>query len=374
MNKLLSIVTLTLVSCFLHAQDQAKLHLKGHLSDLDKNDKVSLNLDGTTTIELDLSDNGDFDTHLILPQTGSTVFMYVTGPKGFRYTQFFLGNESVEINASSLDLSGDLRAKGSVMDSIRYDQYILNQKWNKKHIELNTQYEIAQTTSNNLDSLFNDFSLKQELLNKEVNLANFEFFKKNINSAYGIYMLKYWIANLDRQQSSELLALVNQQNQNRVEVEFLKAYASYPALENKDLYYDFVALDTNANPVYFRDQFDGRYVVLEFAKPSCPVSLALSDKINKLSKELAQRVNVFSVMPENNQKDLKEFKAMRLDSDMVYYTPKGHLDPALAKYNQVATPTYFVFSPQGELIFHGVGNSTTDLQGFLEKHIKQNNL
>lgn len=372
MRKIFIAIGLSLISFFLQGQEQSKLHLKGNLSDLDKQDKVFVTLGDNTQVPLEIMQNGDFQISAILPQTGASVTLDIIGPKGFAYTFFYLGNENVEINASALNLSGDVRAVGSVLDSVRYKRYKATKHISQEIDQLESQYELASEKTNNIDSLRTAFLAKEELLDKQEAQINYEFLKEHINTPYGMHLLRFEVGANSKSQSGELLALVDKEYQHREEVDFLKTYVSYPVLEDKELYYDFVAHNFKGDPVYFRDQFDGRYVVLDFSHPHCGYCIKSADQINKLASDLSQKVNVFTVMPDNDPKALQDLAKLRLSSDMVYYTPKGELDPALAKYNKNMTPTYVVFSPKGELLVYKRG-SDIDLQGFLLNHMQQNN-
>ena len=361
---------LLFVSALVYGQDQPMLLLSGTITDLDPEDKVEFIFGDKTNLPIDLQD-GKFELKYKLPENGSAIYMSLDGPKGFRYAYFYLGNETAQINASALDFNSDIRAVGSSLDSLRYIAHMQTKPVFEQLDALAVNLQQQMKTTANVDSLQSVFKIKKSMLVHKLDSLDAGFVLENINTPYGIHSLKFSLPNLSKTQIEDLLARVDQKYQDTPEISFASLYAQYPELEVSDLFYDFNVLDQNNNPVNFKDQFDGRYVVLDFSHPYCGFCRLGADSLNKLSEELGDKVNLFSVMNDNDKRALEEFKKLRLAGSNVYYAEKAYLDPVVAKYKVSGTPTYFVFSPKGELLLQHVGYKE-DLQGFIENHSKNN--
>ncbi|MHC5201465.1 TlpA family protein disulfide reductase [Myroides sp. LJL119] len=352
---------------FTYGQDQQMLQIKGNITDLDPQDKLSLKFDGNTAIDLDL-ENQSFQANFVLPATGSWVFLYINGPRGLRYTSYYLGNEKVEINASGLNLSRDNRAIGSKMDSIRYIHYQTQKLMEIQGDSLLNQFKQLSKSDINIDSLQASFESKLQVME-----ASFEFgfLKQYINTPYAIQALSYAVANgLSKDDSKELLSLIEPRYENQLPVKFIQDYVNYPFLKKGDLYYDFVGLNKDDMPVYFRDQFDQRYVLLRICNAYCSFCIAENDDIQTLSDTLKDDLNVVSL----SYGDKQEFQELLKITDpkaQVLYFPKGIVDPVFAKYALQITPTYFLFSNKGELLLTKQG-SGEGLKEFIEQDIKDN--
>ena len=361
---------LLFVSALVYGQEQPMLLLSGTITDLDPEDKVEFIFGDKTNLPIDLQD-GKFELKYRLPENGSAIYMYLDGPKGFRYAYFYLGNETAQINASALDFNSDIRAVGSSMDSVRYAYHMQTKDIRAQQDALEEGFALEAEKTTNIDSLKSVFFERATaLIDKELQIEA-DFLKENINTPYGIHSLKYSLPNLSKSQIEDLLSRVDQKYQNTPAIAFAKLYAQYSKLGIGDEFYDFTVIDQDGNKIDFKDQFDGRYVVLDFSHPGCGYCQISAEAIKKLSNELGDKVNLFSVMNDNDKQALEEFKKLRTQDTKVHYVEKGDFDPVIAMYKVSGTPTYFIFSPKGELLFHK-DDADADLQGFIENHSKNN--
>ncbi|MHC5354504.1 TlpA family protein disulfide reductase [Myroides sp. LJL115] len=361
---------LLLVSGLVYAQEQPMLLFKGTITDLDPEDELEIIFEKNTILPLEV-ENGKFETRFILPENGASVSIDIMGPKGSRSANFYLGNETVELNASALNFNNELKVEGSSLDSLRYVSHMQTKPIYDKLDALYSDFYSQEQDTANVDSLKSALEENTAVLQKEIGQVRLAFLLDNINTPYGIHLLKYVLPGLDKAQIEALLARVDQKYQDTPEISFATLYAQYPKLELNQRFYDFSVMDQDGKSVDFKDQFDGRYVILDFSHPYCHYCRQAADSIKKLSTELEDKVNLVSVLIDNDKQVLERFKRFRTPNSRIYYAEKADLDPIVAKYKSMDTPTYFVFSPKGELILYQAGIDG-DLQGFIENHSKNN--
>ncbi|MDM1400675.1 redoxin domain-containing protein [Myroides odoratimimus] len=365
MNKVMMLIAL-FFSIGIMAQD--KLHVTGKITGIDNKTKLSIS-GGEKEKEFYLKD-GVIDVEVDLKEAPASVSITVYYDNDIKYTYFFLGNESVTIDASIDDFPNEVVAKNSKYDGLRYENYVLTKDLEKKRNDINKVIEKEIKEGAKPDSIFIKYKAELETIRKEVAVRQYEFLKKHINTDYGRHLIRFYVDQFTEEQFKTLYSLVDPINMDRSEIRFLKALCDSKQLEVGDIYYDFTALDLKNKEVRFSDYYNGKYVLLDFSNVHCWFCGKAAPKTALIAEELKDKVMYVTYHTGDNLKEAEEYYELKGKKGNIIWNKEGYLHPAMAMYRNMMTPTYLLFNPEGKLVKE-VNGANTDLKTIILEEIEK---
>ncbi|WP_121964461.1 redoxin family protein [Myroides sp. N17-2] len=343
-NKL---IYMLLLFCSVGVIAQDKLRIKGKIEGIPNEATLSLSFD-KLEIEFNAVD-GIFEVETQIIKAPTSVYLFIKNGEDFKYTSFFLGNESVTIEGNVNNLKY-LQAKGSAYDGLRYESVLLTK-------DVRTARDVIESKISKLveEGMSQDSAMasyKEEYLGIEQNIKDldYEFLKKNINTDYGRYILGFIINDDNIDHYKELYNLVDNQYLNTDAVVFLKTLLDREPLMKGDKYYDFIALDLNPKESKFSDNFKGQYVLLDFSSPYCWFCRQAVPITTKITEALEDKLVHVTYCIDNDLVSAKQYKDLKGDKGVIVWDKKGMMSSTIAKYRMRGTPYYVLFNPQGRVL------------------------
>ncbi|WP_158961711.1 TlpA family protein disulfide reductase [Myroides fluvii] len=333
---------------------QEKLHLNGKLKGLTEDAKLSLS-SGNEEIEFQAKD-GKFNVEMQLSEAPTSIYLYVEQVGDSYYTSFFVGNESITIDGSISDFPHNIEAMGSQYDGVRYQNYVINKKFNDEIEQLQVEAQNLMQKGISSDSIALAYYSNVEPLGKvqkilkQVEENDYEFLKQYVNTAYGRFMLPFTMESYTTEQMKTLLDLVELQYKNTKEVEFSQTLIDYKTLEVGDKYYNFTALTREGQTVQFSDYFKGKYVLLDFSTMHCGYCQRAAPQTAKVADELSAKMDYVTYYVDNFPVTMDMYYELKGNKGVLLWNKKGRLDLAIAKYKQRGTPHYVLFDPEGNFV------------------------
>ncbi len=348
------LITLFLLICSVGIFAQEKLRIKGEISGIDKEAKVMLSGD---VEEVEIIMNGDkFEVEIELKTAPSLVYLTAVNGSDYKYTTFFVGNETIELKGSIDDFPGNIRAQNSKYDDVRYEEFILNKDLNEQMRKLQEEAMTLGQEGMSRDSLYSIYMNKTEPLGKMTKVLNvmnentFDFLMKNINTDYGRYIVKFSTEQFTTEQFKLLLGQVEPQFKNTKEIQYIQVLLDVKPLNVGDSYYDFKALDMEGKDLKFSDFFKGKYVLLDFSTFNCGYCQMAAPNTAKLEEDLKDKLSVVTYYVDNNLDQLKQYYALKGNKGNIIWSEDGTLSSTIAMYRQTVTPRYALFDPKGKLV------------------------
>lgn len=340
---------------------QDKLRIKGKIEGIPNEAKVVLASEGQKK-DFKVT-NGLFEVEMVLDVSPALVYIMVNegDELNARYTFFFVGNESIEINGSIEDFPNKIQAKHSKYDEIRYEEYLNIQNLEDALADLKKEARELIKDGRSKDSIQEVYLNQGEPLGKivkvikEIDQKNFEFLKKHVNSPYGRYSLKFNLTQFTPDQFKELYSLVDKQYRDTEEVLFLKEWMNHKALLVGDSYYNFTATDINQKLVTFSNYFKDKYVLLDFSTFHCGYCQDAAPKSIKIAENLKNKLTYVTYYVDGDIEGLREYYKLKENKGNLLWDKKGRYSPTIAKYAQTGTPRYLLFDKKGKLVKEFVG-------------------
>lgn len=363
-NRIIVLITLLLSVC-VFAQD--KLHIIGKITGIDNKTKLSIS-GGEKEKEFYLKD-GVIDVEVSLKEAPTSVSITVYYDNDIKYTYFYLGNESVTIDASIDDFPNEVVAKNSKYDGLRYENYSLSKDLDKKRNDISAMIEKEIGEGAKPQVAYAKYKDELDAIRKEDAGRQYEFLKKHINTDYGRHLIRFYVDQFTAEQFRTLYSLVNPVNIDRSEIKFLKALCDSKQLEVDDMYYDFTALNLKSKVVRFSDYFKGKYVLLDFSHVYCGFCRKAAPKTALIAEELKDKVMYVTYHTGDNLQEAQKYYELKGKKGNIIWNKEGHLHPAMAMYRNMSTPSYLLFSPEGKFIKE-VNGTNADLKAIILKEIE----
>lgn len=353
------IVLFLLLACSVNVFAQEKLQIKGNIKGIPNDAKLTLGSNFQDK-EFQLND-GMIDVEMELNEVPSLVYIMMEHNGDYKYTTFFVGNESIVLNGSIDDFPNNIKAENSKYDELRYKEYLLTKRFDEEMEEYSKELDLAKQMGMSRDSLLDIYMSEEEPLGKiravmkERNNETFEFVKENINTAYGRYLLRFSISQFSPEQFKTIVKLIDPKYKNIPEVKFVQAIVDSKSLEIGDKYYDFTALNLKKEKVIFSDYFKGKYVLLDFSTLHCGFCQEAIPKTIKVAEALKEKLTYVTYYVDYDMEGIKEYYQLKENKGHLIWNKKGRLEPIIAMYRQDATPRYLLFNPKGKLVKEFIG-------------------
>lgn len=346
---------------------QDKLRIKGKIEGIDNETTLSLSYENKQ--KEFKSVDGVFEVDVLLEQAPTSVFLYVINGDDYKYTSFFLGNESVTIDASINDFPNEVKAIGSKYDALRYENYSLTKDLDLQFRDLDEQTNKALEKGEHRDSVYNKVEVQWQAINKQRVEREYVFLKQYVNTDYGRHLIRFYTDDFTVEQFKELYSLVSADNKSKKEMIFLKALIDYQKLAIGDKYYDFPAVDVKGRAVKFSDYFKGKYVLLDFSNVGCHFCSQVAPKTAKVAEELKDKLTYVTYHTGDSEEGVKGYYELKGNKGNLIWNKDGDYDIAIAKYRQMSTPTYLIFDTKGKFIKE-INGVNADFKAVLEELMK----
>ncbi|MDR2223330.1 MAG: hypothetical protein LBE34_11420 [Flavobacteriaceae bacterium] len=357
-NRLLSLL-LVFVSMVTFAQENMKI--KGYIKGLSPKAKISFSsLNGEIKVP---TKGGHFEIVQHLDKEPMFVHLYVKDGNIYTYVSFFVGNETVEITTSLKDLKKGVKAVGSKYDDKRYEYDLLTNELKA------TSKKLSEECSNlhgkegvDVSVLFDKYYSKVEpkgkivVVEDKLKQIEYSFLEKNINTAYGRYLLPSTKDKFSAGQFKKLYDLVDAKYYNTNEVQYLNTLITYKPLQIGDKYYDFTALNMAGKEVHFSDFFKGKYVLLDMSANSYLSGDYIETIMGNVPELYRDQMTYVSYYIFDKLDGMNDYYKNTPAVNMLWNKEEKGVT---AKYRQGALSYYMLFDPQGKLV--GV------LEDFLDK-------
>lgn len=271
------------------------------------------------------------------------------------FTFIFIGNEKVEISGNKSDFPDALKITGSKYQKIKtkLDEKIgpLNKERSEK---LQRMFALRQEGKWN-DSLQNAYWSKENgiitKIDNKTNQITKKFIEENINSDYALSQLVIYKTDFSKNFIKKQIAKLNSDYENSEYAKVLKTYLENEPLDKGDNFYDFTAENQKGEQVSFSNFFQkDKYVLLEFYSPYCSWCLKALPEIKKLSKEENNSLEIVTFNVDKNKEDwINNYKSNNLTWTSLY-DENGRYSDVYTKYRVFATPTYYLFDPNGTVV------------------------
>ncbi|MDR0229666.1 MAG: redoxin domain-containing protein [Flavobacteriaceae bacterium] len=344
MKKILVCFLLGILSVY----SQEKLQIKGNIKGIPNDAKLTLS-SGKEEKEFTIKD-GVFGVEMELAKVPTSVFLYVEGEAFFKYTSFYVGNEKIRLEGSVDDFGGGIKALGSQYDRLRYENYMLTKKPHQQLEKIEEEMEEALKKGSTKEDIAANYQEKYESIEREIAQKEYEFIRRNINTDYGRYLIRFNTTSFSSEQLKVLLDGVAPEYRNTVEIKYLQTLVDTKQLKVGEQYYDFEAIDLKGKSMKFGDYFKGKYVLLDFSNIGCHFCSKAAPKTAALAEELNDRLMYVTYHTGDSLEDAQKYYELKGNKGNVIWNKEGDLHSAMAMYRCMVTPTYLLFSPTGKFL------------------------
>lgn len=352
----LGFIALVLLCCsFTGTAQNGKFSIKSHISGFEENTPVLL---------IDAETNGIRDTAFVKNNrfefSGETFkepknfALYIPLENNVKYTMLFMADEDVSVEGNIDDFPNNLVVKGSAHHTLKanYDKRTAkhDEKMNQNR---NKMLEMQQQNLWN-DSLQRAYIGENGILTK-INESRTDeekrFITDNLNTYYGLQILFYKKSFYTDKELKKVFSKFSKELQSTKNGKAIQAYIDNPEIKKGKKYIDFEALDKNGNTKKLSDFFDGKkYVLIDFSTPSCQNSMNAVPMLQHLNKEYTDKLNVVTFYVDEKKEHFEYFSNPEINSWEFLWTEKGREGFPSVRYRINATPTYYLFAPNGKLI------------------------
>lgn len=270
------------------------------------------------------------------------------------YTFIYIGNETVEISGHKNDFPDALKISGSKFQEFKtkLDKEInpLNKKRNER---LQKMFALRQEGKWN-DSLQKVYWSKENgiitKIDNQTSQITKKFIEENINSNYALSQLVTYKMDFSKDFIELQIGKLNSDFENSEYAKVLRTYLKNEPLNKGDRFYDFSGENQNGKKVKFSSYFKDKYVLLEFYSPYCSWCIKALLEIKKLTKQEGENLEIVTVNVDKDKEDwLKNYKKNNVTWTSIY-VENGRYSDAYTKYRVFATPTYYFFDKNGNLL------------------------
>lgn len=352
MNKF---VALLFILFFIPINAQKGFKISGVLEGFDENAIVKIEKQGLIIDSCYLK-NKKFQLKGFLEDAPSMVYLYVGMGNEAKHLSFFIGNEDVIINAEKQDFPYDVQPQGSKFDRERYLSDQQEKKLTMERSRLVKNMFLLRDEKKWNDSLQNTYWSRKEpygiiiKIDKELKTIRNEFIRSNINSYYGLNMLNWYKTEIPLNEVQELLDKVRPELRNSIYFKTIESHVKYSDLKIEDKFYDFSVVDQNEKAVKFSDYFNGKYILLDFSTLYCSWCLKAIPKLDELKNNNSNKLDVVTFYVDKQRKDFDGLVKKHSKGSNVVWDQEGKFSETYAKYKVFATPTFYLFSPDGKLV------------------------
>lgn len=359
MNKIITFLLL-LLSVSINAQKGFKI--SGSLEGFEENTIVKIQKENLTIDSCYLK-HKKFELKGIIEEAPTDLFLWIGDGENAKYVSLFIGNEAVTINAKKQDFPYDVKLKGSKYDDERYEFIQKTKALNIERKELLDKMFLLRDQKLWNDSLQKAYWSRKEpygiivkIDQKTTQIQN-EFIKNNINSYYALSLLDVYKTEFETNQLNDLLKTLKPEFAKSVYFKSIQNHIKYPDLKIEDKFYDFAGTNQNEKAVKLSDYFKGKYILLDFSTIYCGWCLKAIPKLDEFKNSNLSKLDVVTFYVDKNQKGFEGLIEKHQKDSNVIWDKEGRFSETYAKYKVLATPTFYLFSPEGKLIEKYTGYS-----------------
>ena len=298
--------------------------------------------------------NNKFESNGSIENPPKPIGFLVQNDNGQAFSTIFIGNENIIISGDKNDFPNNIKIEGSKYHKFKNDlDQRVDSLENARTRNLNKMFSLRRENKWN-DSLQEAFWSKEDgiitQIDSKIDEIKKEFITENINSDFALFTLATNKSSFGNEFIETQLNSLNSEYAKSEYANVLQTYIGSENLEIGDKYYDFEAENQLGSKVNFSDYFKDKYVLLEFYSSYCAWCKKALPEIKKLAKENKDSLRIVTFNIDGDKNDwLDDYK-----SDQITWTSlnkgKGRLGEVFTKYRVYATPTYFLFDKNGNLV------------------------
>lgn len=299
---------------------------------------------------------GKFFLKGLLHNSPSNVYLLVKDGDEYKYSSLFIGNENILVKADKKDFPYDVKTSGSKYDQKRFESVQQQKNLQMERNKLLQQMFSLREQKKWNDSLQKAYWSREEPLGKIIQIDNKtdsiqkRFIQENINSYYGLYLLDIAKTTIDKEQIKNILKKLKPEFKKNIYLNSINAHLKYPELQIGQKFYDFNVFTLQNKNLKFSDFFNGKnYILLDFSTVYCGFCLTAIPHLEKLKEDTAN-LEIVTFYVDNDERGLLNLSKKHTPSWPIIWDKKGRLGETYAKYKIGATPTFYLFKPDGTLI------------------------
>lgn len=329
--------------------------IKANILGFKENTKVMLlNAQTNSILDTAVINNSYFEFSGEVTSEPQNLVLYIPVENNMKYTYLFIADEEVTIEGHIDDFPNNLNVKGSVHHNLKvaFDKRI--QQYTQQQIMYkNKMLEMQQQNIWN-DSLQREYLGENGILKKidaKKTTEEKEFVADNINTYYGLQILYYKKASYKDKELKKVFSKFNKTLQSTKNGKAIQAFLDSPEIKKGEKYIEFEAMGREGTTKKLSEQFDGKkYVLLDFSTPTCPNSLKAAPMLQNLNEQYNENLNVVTFYTEDKKEHFDYFSNPEKNPWHFLWTNQGEEGFPYQRYRITSTPTYYLFSPDGELI------------------------
>jgi thiol-disulfide isomerase/thioredoxin len=274
-------------------------------------------------------------------------------------TSIFMGNEKIDITATSAEFSSTLKIKGSEYNKLKIE---LAQKSEPANAEYDKNIEkmisIRQNENWN-DSLQNVYWGKDGIFDKIDNRliqVSKELAEENLNTHFGVRLLYRLRDDVTKEYLLKQFKKIDSELKNTEYARAIKLTLETEPLIDNDKFFNFTAENQDGEIVEFKDYFnDERYILLEFYAPHCPWCKLALPEIKELANNNSDSLKVITFFVDDNKEDWQRTNKINKIPWESLWDKDGRYSRTYIQYRIQGTPTYFLFDSDGKIITKWTG-------------------
>ncbi len=371
--KIYTILTLGLMFFGLVANAQTDFYVSGELKGFEDNALVKIERENIVLDSCYLK-GGKFVLSGSFELAPTPVHLTIDNGNDFVYSTLFIGNERIVIEANIEDFPFDLQTEGSAYDGLRYDFGQLEKDLIVQRDEHLAEMFVLREQGKWNDSLQNAYWGRSEPFGKiraidiELDKIREEFVDGNINSYYALYLLGVYKTEYPGSKISNLIEKLDPELKKSAYAKSIESHLINPDLSVGDTYYDFSAYNKNETQVKFSDFFQGKYVLLDFSTVYCGWCLKAIPALEEIKRSHNEMLEIVTFYVDKNPVGYEDLSQKHSDDWGIIWDKEGRLSDSYAKYKVFATPTFYLFDPNGTLV-HKFDGYSEDLPEQIAKAV-----
>jgi thioredoxin-related protein len=353
------ILVIAIILAFISCQEkQSWFEISANLDGFEELSKVLISdisnqkiLDSTVVID------GKFFLNGVLDNSPSTVNLIILSKNGKErnYTSMFMGNEKITISGNKLSFRNGIEVLGSKYNGLKvdFDKQVnsLNDERGKKLQQMFTLRNEGKWNDSLQSAYWSETGLITKI-DKETSKITEKFISDNINSHFALSQLVTNKNDFSKEFIQNQLDKLGPKFRKTKYVNVLKTYLANKPLENGASFYNFQAENQNGESVDFASFFnnDKKFTLLEFYSPHCSWCKKALPEVKELEKSENKKLQVITYNVDKSKEDwLKTTKANGITWTTLW-NENGRYSDAYTKYRVFATPTYYLFDKNGDLM------------------------
>lgn len=315
-------------------QAQGGFELTGQVSQL-SNKAVVFLYDQNQLLDSCQVTNKTFVLRGQLPTAPSDVLLRIKDQEVILEAPLFIGNETLTIHASKSDFPYDIQAVGS-----RYDL---------------DRFHYMQSIKNKPKEALNELTL--------------QFIRTHVHTPFGLKLFDRAKQGFRKVEIEALLKQVDPNAMHTPAIVSIQKHLQTLDLEPGDSFINFQAFEANKNEFELAQAFDGKQLLLVFSSLSCHWCENTLPILEKMHNKLGDRLRIIAFYMDDDAADVAHFDQKATYPWTSVWDPT-RVYQAYMQYNIQATPTFYLFTAQGQLL-DKIEGFTPTLDALIEAKLKE---